>query len=233
MAKRGVIYAIWGDDDKHKRALDRSRRSLESVHPELPVEVLRFTDEKHPIYGLAQKAKILSRSPFEETLYLDLDTVVLGRLDYAFEKAGKFGLACCICECPWARRYVGLAARPALIEYNTGVMFFTGAARPVFERWEKLVGTLDSSVPFIDTATQKLLVSRFNDQAAFALAIEETNFNPFILPLNYNFRPVFYNSWFGPLVIWHGYAEIPAPVLTINRHYKTQENPVMQFHLLP
>jgi hypothetical protein len=43
-------------------------------------------------------------TPFEETLFLDADTVPLGRLDFGFEQAQRFGLACCICEVPWARR---------------------------------------------------------------------------------------------------------------------------------
>jgi hypothetical protein len=36
---------------------------------------------------------MLEVTPFEETLFLDNDTVVLGRLDYGFQKASQFGLA--------------------------------------------------------------------------------------------------------------------------------------------
>ncbi|MEJ0070814.1 MAG: hypothetical protein WDO24_21130 [Pseudomonadota bacterium] len=40
---------------------------------------------------------MFEHSPFETTVYLDADTVVLGRLDYGFEMAERFGLACCHC----------------------------------------------------------------------------------------------------------------------------------------
>jgi len=43
----------------------------------------------------------------------------------------KHALACCICENPWARRYGGLQGD--LVEYNTGVQFFTRAAKPYFD----------------------------------------------------------------------------------------------------
>jgi hypothetical protein len=65
---------------------------------------------------------MMELSPFEETLYLDADTVVLDRLDFGFEQAARFGVACCICECPWARRYRGLPNDDG-VEYSTGVLF--------------------------------------------------------------------------------------------------------------
>ncbi|MDP6885212.1 MAG: hypothetical protein QF830_13855, partial [Rhodospirillales bacterium] len=43
-------------------------------------------------------------------------------------KGREVGLALCICECPWARRYGGLAGD--VVEYNTGVMFFTKRPGP-------------------------------------------------------------------------------------------------------
>jgi hypothetical protein len=69
---------------------------------------------------------------FEETLYLDIDTVVLNRLDFGFEMARKQNLACCICECPWARRYASIQGT----SWNTTpAFFFTKKATPLFDRW--------------------------------------------------------------------------------------------------
>src|SRR5438876_9554670 len=101
MSNRGVLYIKWGDVHE---MLDRSIESVKKYHPELGIHV-------HDCPGgsdLLVKAKMLDLTPFEETLFLDIDTVVLGRLDYGFEKARQAGLACCICECPWARRHRGL-----------------------------------------------------------------------------------------------------------------------------
>jgi hypothetical protein len=227
MADRGVIYTMWGNDNRYERALERSRRSLAAVHPELPVEVFRITTTSDSVWGLAEKSHMFANSPFRETLYLDIDTVVLGKLDFGFEKAQSFGLACCINECPWARRYAGLSENRSGIEYNTGVLFFTDVVRPVFETWERLVPKLDSSIMHMQDA--KLLKMPFNDQGAFAAAIEECRFNPFVLPLNWNFRPQFYRSFFGPIVIWHEYAEIPSMFLELNRYYERKDS-IIQFH---
>jgi len=148
-------------------------------------------------------------SPFEETLFLDADTVVLDSLDFGFEQAQRFGLACCICECPWARRFGGLSGE--LIEYNTGVLFFTKAAQAVFDAWKIWSTQLDSSIIFYNADSQ-LAQTPFNDQGSFAKAIAETGFNPAVLPLNWNFRPNWQHTFFGPIKIWHDYSA-PTPEL--------------------
>ena len=89
MNERGVVYMVWGRNDKTERALERSRKSINAIHPELPVEVVRV-DANDPIKGLLEKARMFERSPFRETLFLDADTVVLGRLDFGFRKARDF-----------------------------------------------------------------------------------------------------------------------------------------------
>ncbi len=227
MAERGVIYTIWGNGAKYEQALERSRRSLTAVHPELPVEVIRCDADSSSSRALLEKTHMFATSPFEETLYLDIDTVVLDRLDFGFEKARGFGLACCINECPWARRYTGLRDRRSAIEYNTGVLFFSRSARPVFEAWERLAPTLDSSIQLIRNG--QLGHMAFNDQGAFTAAVEECKFNPFVLPLNWNFRPEYHYSFFGPIVIWHEYAEVPPSIIELNRYYQRSDS-VIQFH---
>jgi hypothetical protein len=80
MSKRGVIYMVWGRNEKIERAFERSKKSVNTVHPELPVEVIRLDDANDPCKGLLEKAQMFERTPFRETLFLDADTVVLGRL---------------------------------------------------------------------------------------------------------------------------------------------------------
>src|SRR4029079_12054427 len=117
-AKRGILYVKWGPNNS---VLERSLRSVRAIHPELPVHVQELTGPPTPT--LLDKARMMEWTPFEETVFLDVDTVVLDRLDFGFAMAAKHGLACCICECPWARRYGGISGD--LVEYNTGVLFFT------------------------------------------------------------------------------------------------------------
>ena len=135
MREREESFISYGAAIIKLSALARSKKSVNAIHPELPVEILQL-DADDPIKGLMLKARMFELSPFRETLYLDADTVVLGRLDFAFLKAQEFGLACCICECPWARRPSGVNGET--IEYNTGVLFFGEHAKPIFERWSQL-----------------------------------------------------------------------------------------------
>lgn len=206
MAERGVLYIVWGSYDA--KVLERSRRSLAAVHPELPVEVAELAPES----TLLDKARMLELTPFDETLFLDADTVVLDDLSYGFDQARRFGLACSICECPWARRYGGLSGD--IVEYNTGVLFFTPRAETVFGAWKDCAAEIDSSIVFYNGDTMARMP--LNDQAGFAKAVDDTGFRPFVLPYNWNFRPQWHKSWFGPIKIWHDYADVPGDLLGHN-----------------
>jgi len=226
---RGVLYMVWGDGVQ--ATLDRSIASLRQFHPDLPIHIERAEVLANNYHGLSllQKASLARRSPFTQTLYLDADTIVLGNLDYGFEMAQRHGLACTLCESPWARRHTGLRGEGDLVEYNTGVLFFTAQSRAVFEAWESLVHRLDSSTVFVN-AEGKLATNPHDDQAAFALAVKQTDYVPFVLPPNWNFRPLFYRVFVGPIKIWHAYPPIPERLLEICRYY---QNPraVIQEHL--
>ena len=200
---RGVIYVYWGN--KYEDELQRSIASLKRHHPELPYKIVKLPDNS----TLMDKAAMMDYSPYDTTLYLDTDTVVLDRLDYGFEKAEKFGLACCICECPWARRYGEFSGD--IVEYNTGVLFFTKKAKPIFDAWkEHSDGRVDSSIRFY--AGNQVLVMKSNDQGSFVSAMEQTGFNPFVLPLNWNFRPQWHKTFFGPVKVWHDHSDVPDSI---------------------
>jgi hypothetical protein len=215
MAQRGVLYMVWGD--KVAPYLERSMASLREWHPELPIHVERITADGDPIQLLVQKARMLDVTPFAETLFLDADTVVLGRLDFGFERALRFSLACTINECPWARRFTDPRLSGDLIEYNSGVLFFTHAARPVFDAWAACATTLDSSVEWEERGHLHRMTHA--DQAGFARAIEDTATCPFVLPLNWNYRPWFHRAFFGPIRIWHDYGDVPEFIRQENRIY--------------
>lgn len=225
MANRGVIYLVWGNDPKFAHALMRSRKSLAAHHPELPVEVIEI-DAADPFKGFLEKARMADLSPFRETLFLDVDTVVMGRLDFAFGKAQQTGLACCICECPWARRAAGISGD--VVEYNTGVLFFTERARPVFDAWARLAPVLDSKLVFLWPDGRRTFMPH-QDQGSFAAAVEETGFSPFVLPLNWNFRPQWQRSFFGPIKVWHDFAD-PPPFFDQMKGYYDRPDAIIQYH---
>ena len=223
MQKRGVMYCVWGE--RPRKVLDRSIASLKKVHPELPVEVVELEDLKGT-QSLLQKARMQEMSPFEETLFLDADTVILDRLDFGFEKAVQFGLACCICENPWARRY-NKSISGDTIEYNTGVLFFSRKAEALFEGWKELSAKVDSSCQFL--ANGQMTYQPHNDQASFAMAVQQTQFFPFVLPFNWNFRPQIQKSFFGPIKIWHDYDNPPLLFYELAEYYKGPSS-LIQYH---
>jgi hypothetical protein len=210
---RGILYIVWGD--KIESQLQRSIESVKKIYPGMPTHVERV--ENLAERGLLQKAKMASVSPFESTLYLDADTVVLGNLDYAFDRAEEFGLACSICECPWTRRYG---------EYNTGVIFFTQKSRAVFDAWESLAPTVPASGRWAVAIEGKIYGSAHDDQASFARAIQSCRLNPYVLPLNYNFRPPFQKSFFSPMKIWHSPYPVPETIERISSATEAGQVPV-------
>jgi len=200
---------------------------LKEFHPELPYEVKRLEPDTNQFSGLLEKPGIMELSPFDETLFLDADTVVLDRLDFGFSQALRFGLACSICECPWSRRYRGLPNDDG-VEYNTGVLFFTRRAQGLFRQWRALSGLVDSSINFIGPSGQPGVMP-FNDQGSFAKAIAECDNLPFVLPMNWNFRPIWHRTFFGPIKIWHDYREPPSQIRQLNDYYRNPKS-IIQFH---
>ncbi len=208
MSSKGVLYFVWGDMDP---LLQRSIASLRKYHPDLPYHVVKLPDNSTYL----DKAQMYAVSPFDTTAYLDADTLIMGNLDYGFRKADQFGLACCVNESPWARRYTKCMEGDS-IEYNAGVVFFDKIkSRPFFDAWTGCVRTVDSSSRF-KTPTGEMRQG-CNDQAGMAKAIEDTGFNPFVLPQNWNFRPYWQRSLVGPLKIWHDYGDPPQRLVEYSK----------------
>jgi hypothetical protein len=214
---RGILYIIWGD--AADAPLQRSIASVRRFHPDIPIHVERGDAR----LGLLQKSKMGSLAPFESTLYLDADTVVMGNLDYAFERAEQFGLACSICECPWLRRYG--QEQGDRTEYNTGVVFFSRAASEVFSVWERIAATTPSRGHWLTPLGEERVMD-YDDQASFAQALLMTKCNPFVLPVNWNFRPEFHVRVFAPVKIWHDYRDPPEKFVAINEECEAGTRPV-------
>lgn len=194
MSKRGALYIYWGN--KFDDELAASVASAERFG--LPVHVKRL--ERSP--GLSVKAYMYDFTPFEETVYLDTDTLILDDLTFGLDMAAHHGLAISLAPACYARR--GGAGLPAeAVEYNTGVIFFRKeyAVAQLFELWKDYAGTYPS-----------------NDQTSFARAISELRFNPFVLPPNWNLRAhLRIRPIFGPIKVWHSRMSLPDNIESWNR----------------
>lgn len=65
-------------------------------------------------------------------------------------------------------------------------------------------------------------------QAGFARAVEDSGFLPYVLPLNWNYRPAWYHSFFGPIKIWHDYGDVPPAIEELHRYHE-QPDAMMRF----
>jgi len=193
MSHRGVIYLVW-NRPAIEDELQVSIRSVERIG--LPYHVFEGDSSGDDwSRNHSQKASIYDLSPFEETLFLDSDTEVLGDdLSFGFDKAARHGIAMCFNPACLACRSGNRGGfSPHAIEYNTGVIFFRKSpdVQAVFEAWKRHIHLTDA------------------DQPGFAKAMDETGFNPFVLPNNWNYRAGQDHQCFGPVNIWHSRRAIP------------------------
>jgi len=224
MSQRGVLYiASEAEVAAQAALLERATASLRAVHPELPFQIARLPGKAPHI----EKTALRQLTPFDVTAYLDADTVVLGRLDFGFEMAERYGLACCHGANPWRRRYAGVVGDA--VEYDTGVLFFGAGAWTLFDLWRGLAPVLNATVSYIEDREVRLAPS--DDRLAFGRAVEQSGIVPFILPLNWNLRPRWQPRFFGPIKIWHDSADVPDSLQEACRYY-AQPDAVIRFHWL-
>lgn len=185
---RGVLYLVWGE-----AAREEMRRSIASLDRFGLVYRVMELDAGSK---LTAKSGMYRLSPFDETLFLDTDTVLLEDPVFGFEMAERHGVAMAIEPDCWAHRQWAEASPKKVTrdipEYNTGVVFFTRDFRTelLFNKWSEIAGDYGDA-----------------DQWSFAQAVYETGFNPFILPSNWNFRD---SVLYGPIKVWHA-RNIPPP----------------------
>lgn len=144
---------------------------------------------------LQDKVKGMEYSPYDETIYLDTDTIILEDPSPALELMEKFDLAAS--HAP-ERRSVTIETVPeAYPEYNTGVLVFkhTPEVETMFQRWATLHqdqidnGRPEETVLFPNCdILEDLVFGREHGQPPFRQAVYESNLNVTTLPREYNFR---------------------------------------------
>lgn len=173
------------------------------------LEIIRVSFEST---GLIRKAELFSHltNKYDSYLLLDSDTVVLEDISLGFEKASQFGIAAAPAF-PYSldaffnftevMKKEGIQEKGQL-QYNSGVIFFNNSpeVRAVMELWKTLA-----------LKHQKLLK---NDQPYLSLAMEMLDFNPYTLPITYNYRGSG-EAISGNVKIWHSHHNMPS---TINKN---------------
>jgi hypothetical protein len=155
---RGVIYLAAGGKS-YLGELLTSLKSLRRHDPDLPVTVFSrfrlpasarcqhvdFRSAEHP---LKQKVMVLRQSPYDQTLFLDTDTTVLGSLRPAFDFLTDHDFAVAnMYVCDWTARPPRLISLVKPDDYNTGVLLYdkSPASLRFLDRWEQAVRGQDAS----------------------------------------------------------------------------------------
>lgn len=196
---RGVVYVVWdysGENmEIYAKLVSRSARSVQ-LWTNLPTHII--TDKFFPkeyesnfdsvvkvdwgeqACGFVPKAWVVD-TPFDQTLFLDADTLVMDNLEGGFDKLNKHGL--CLSHAPVFNHHL----------YNSGVIWFD---KTVPYAWEFM--KIWSNV----TKSKKL---GCNEQQTINALANRLNLRPYVLPHSYNFRAQFLElQWLnGPMRILH------------------------------
>lgn len=159
--------------------------------------------------GLIRKTELFGHLPDEYDLFLmlDSDTIVLKDISLGFKKASEYGIAVAPAY-PYALdsfyNFSEVMKREGIpqqgqLQYNSGVIFIknTTAVKAVMEHWKALA------------LKYRRLVH--NDQPYFSLAMEILGFNPYTLPITYNYRGSGEHIC-GDVKIWHSHHKMPSAI---------------------
>ncbi|MGH8978764.1 MAG: hypothetical protein ACRDV7_11860 [Acidimicrobiia bacterium] len=158
MPRRGVIYLVSGPKS-YLSELSTSLTSLRRHDPDLAVTVFSryelpkrarcehvlYDNEHHP---LQQKVLVFAESPYEQTLFIDTDTTILGPIAPVFDRLADANIA--LAHSPLldtAHEPPRLVALENPAEYNTGVVLYddSAVAAAFLQRWRDAVMHQDPS----------------------------------------------------------------------------------------
>jgi hypothetical protein len=210
MPTRGVTYVAWGKciKEAEKSAQSARKFGLKTclIAPAYSGKAFdRFVATQQKLEYSRQRAFVYHLSPWEQTLYLDADTVVLGDLSFGFEMAHKHGIAlaiapACFLKHHWQLEHNGFPED--LPEYNAGVIFLDRRHPGMQNFWQQVQEELRDFSSYQNPPG--------NDQPALSLLLYRKGINPYVLPQNWNLRTEYgMRAGFGPVKIWHSRQPIP------------------------
>lgn len=214
----GIVYYVTAQDDGRGVGLLGSVvRSARSVKPlglptllftDLPVspEMADALDEiRNPgdMHYRRFRAEIFDLSPFDETLHLDADTVLIDdNLELAWRAIQKHGMAAAIpgdstVFCGYTKVY-------EIIRYAPNVMFFNKSpeVKAVFDKWREVMNA------------HKLVLC---EDEFLGIACHMLNWQPYVLPQCWNYKPEWREPIHGKVKFWNSVYEPPKD---INRLWK-------------
>lgn len=176
--KEGVYYIALGED--HVEEAKVSAESLKDHNPDIPVAIKTDQEIDSNVFDrvletsedFSWKFRISSfkESPFEKTLFLDTDTLILGDLEEVFELLDQFPLAVAQNSGVTQNNFENISN--AFPEFNCGVIAYrTTDVQDFLEEW---IVQYDES--------------HLHDQPSFRKTLYESDIRFSVLPAEYNCR---------------------------------------------
>jgi len=215
---RGILYILTGDE--YLNQARRSAKSVREVMPEVPIAIITDIDDpgdifdtviliENPCHSLFDKVQNIQRTPFEETIYIDVDTVVTAPIGELFDLLDSHDLA--VAHAPrqsfsdksW---FIDHGVPEAFPQFNTGVLVFkkSPAAQKVLDNWKDLANAHREAG--IET-----------DQMAFRKVIYESDANIVTLRQEYNCLIYFGQHLKGPAKVVHGRGNLENAAVELNK----------------
>ena len=188
---KGILYIainkIW------TKEANSSAKSVKKTCPNLPITLItnkKFKSDHvdnfdiYPkISGTRFKFNYLDKTPYDYTLFLDSDTMMLTNIVPVFDVLDKFDIAMCICICRVIKRYKNKISDyrnvpDSFCPFNSGVIFYkkTEKVMEFISLWKKLYYKFNKEY----NVTQ--------DQISLRVALWNSNLRIHTLPLEYNIK---------------------------------------------
>jgi len=208
----GAIYVL-SQDERYVDLALQSAASLKRAMPDLPITAFSQFPIRSPLiervipiqptrHGFYDKTKLMRESPYERTLFIDADILVLERFPELFDLLDRFDCAATHEEyvsTDWFNHYPRNDIPSSFPELNTGIFLFKRSARmeSVFTECEALYARHLEANPD----------QPINDQPFFRAAIYYSDARVATLTRDYNckFRGQGYLN--GSLKILHGHVD--------------------------
>ncbi len=204
--KQGILYIVHGD--RYIKEAAYSVKTVKATHPDMHVTL--FTDKDPGIYyfddvkiinvtGPRMKIEHMYNSPYDNTLFLDSDTGIIGSLSGVFDLMTRFDIAAALDHMrkdeKKARVYKDYADIPgSFSEFNSGVVLFkkSSATKHFFEIWQKNYKVWTESS------------GRINDQPSFRVSLWQCqDLKIHTLPPEFNIRTKKYDNIVPRINHWH------------------------------
>ncbi len=181
MTNKGVLYIATGEG--FVKEAEASARSVSNVMSDTPIAIATDVEPSfdfdhiinipNPHYGFRDKISNISRSPFDQTLYLDTDTYMHSDVFELFEVLNKFDLGLAYNHNREA--YDPPEVPNSFPEYNTGVIVYKNNKefRQFTETWEENHAEILSKI-------------KTHDQPSFRKTLFESDFRVATLTPEYN-----------------------------------------------